>query len=289
MRSGTLQLLFRVPLAGGGMALHRQRMRSVLMALMSFGIAAVAQAQGAGSFKEKPGSVRPYKPGFRIYYGLGEMDGIPSAKPEVSEYANHASVPSDGDREAMLAYALDVAQGNEPLTAQLRVLDLMSERMNAARQADLAGAKVWDEVRADPAAAQLLVGKARWGEAPAVEELRRRLQAMTGTPYGELATQFSNAWRRLANDLMQAGPGQPGGSAVHAILMSTSVPEAQRRLAASRRYDSIRQAEEMKAKAIRDMIQMRYTKELPRPVCRKVYFNNEDGTPDTSRTYQACI
>ena len=103
----------------------RVLLKVVLIALTSLGAVTIAQSQGANSFREKPGFVRPYKPGFRIYYGLGEMDGIPAAKPEVGEYANHASVPSDGDRQAMLAYAIDVAQGNEPLLAQLRTLDLM--------------------------------------------------------------------------------------------------------------------------------------------------------------------
>lgn len=112
---------------------------------------------------------------------------------------------------------------------------------------------------------------------------------MTTTPYGELAAQFSSTWRRLANDLMQSGPGQAGGSDVHAILMSTSVPEAQRRLAAGRRYESINQAEENRARLIVRMIQLRATKEIHQPICRKVYFNNEDGTPDTSRTYLACV
>lgn len=71
----------------------RVLLKVVLIALTSLGAVTIAQSQGANSFREKPGFVRPYKPGFRV--------------------------PSDGDRQAMLAYALATSAEGERLTVRM--------------------------------------------------------------------------------------------------------------------------------------------------------------------------
>ena len=261
-----------------------------------------ARAAGAGDVHREAGDYDAYKPGFRVDYGLGKMDGIAQASPDVVEYAQLASLPSDEERKNMLAYATVVASGNDKLQANIVGLYKYSVRVADLGSKDPEASRRWNELRAHRAEAQALVGKARWGNAEATASIEQQLRELKRGPLGEATATLNKMWSGLHWDLVQRGSYEAGGTAVMTILASATEEEARNRLLRNKAFAGPGQAQQ----ALTDMLghlaiivaEEKTGGQIGKPQkttlgdkrCIKVMYNNPDGTPDTSRPgYDSCI